>query len=121
MSTWLAHGKPVIDLLLGEGFGPGKLAVFIGPAGSGKTILGMHFLLKGLEKGETVLRISGGSGNTPLKEAYNFEEKIQARLADKELLEEHFLLDLPSKAKLARLKAPNLPPPRKPSPVGGAG
>jgi len=104
MSTWLGTGRSVVDVLLREDYGPGKLGLFIGPAGSGKTILGMHYLLEGIEKNENVLRVTAGNEITPLKTAYRLQVSIQSMLNDKRLLEECFPVEFSNSLKLKRLK-----------------
>jgi len=54
----LATGSAGLDEILHGGFVAERNYMFRGPAGSGKTILGFHFLEAGVENGETALFIN---------------------------------------------------------------
>ncbi|MFD1633852.1 ATPase domain-containing protein [Haloplanus ruber] len=54
----LATGSAGLDEILHGGFVAERNYMFRGPAGSGKTILGFHFLQAGVENGETALFIN---------------------------------------------------------------
>ena len=45
-------GVAALDSMLAEGFWAGSSTVVFGPPGSGKTLLGLHFVFRGIEKGE---------------------------------------------------------------------
>ncbi len=45
-------GVPVLDTMLHEGLWKGSSTLIFGPPGSGKTLLGLHFIFKGIEVGE---------------------------------------------------------------------
>lgn len=45
-------GIPVLDTMIADGFWKGSSTVIFGPPGSGKTLLGLHFIFKGIEMGE---------------------------------------------------------------------
>ena len=45
-------GIPALDVMLGGGLWPGSCTMIAGPAGSGKTIMGLHFIYGGAEDGE---------------------------------------------------------------------
>jgi len=45
-------GVEVFDTMVGDGFWKGSSTVVFGPPGSGKTLLGLHFIFKGIEMGE---------------------------------------------------------------------
>jgi circadian clock protein KaiC len=51
-------GLQVLDAMVEEGFWKGGSTVVFGPPGSGKTLLGLHFLFKGMESGEKGLLLS---------------------------------------------------------------
>jgi circadian clock protein KaiC len=45
-------GIPPLDGMLGGGLWPGSCTMIAGPAGSGKTIMGLHFIYRGAQDGE---------------------------------------------------------------------
>jgi circadian clock protein KaiC len=45
-------GVEVFDTMIADGFWKGASTVVFGPPGSGKTLLGLHFIFKGIEMGE---------------------------------------------------------------------
>jgi circadian clock protein KaiC len=47
-----ATGIRALDPMLLEGFWKGSSTVVFGPPGSGKTLLGLHFIIRGIEMGE---------------------------------------------------------------------
>jgi circadian clock protein KaiC len=51
-------GVQALDAMIRDGFWKGSSAAVFGPAGSGKTLLGLHFLFKGMEAGERGLILS---------------------------------------------------------------
>ncbi|WP_121823032.1 ATPase domain-containing protein [Halostella salina] len=54
----LSTGVAGLDEILQGGFIPDRSYMLRGPAGSGKTILGLHFLAAGIDDGETALFIN---------------------------------------------------------------
>jgi circadian clock protein KaiC len=48
----VSTGIGALDTLLGDGYWPGASTLVAGPTGSGKTLLGLHFLYRGAEQGE---------------------------------------------------------------------
>ena len=60
----LGFGIPALDALLAGGLARGSTTLVLGSSGSGKTILGLHFLEQGLRAGETVLHF-GSFENPP--------------------------------------------------------
>ena len=48
----LATGVQPLDTMLHDGLWQGSSTLVLGPAGSGKTLLGLHFIFKGIEMGE---------------------------------------------------------------------
>ena len=51
-------GVEVLDEMMAEGLWRGSSTVVFGPPGSGKTLLGLHFIFKGMEMGEKGLILS---------------------------------------------------------------
>ena len=51
-------GVEVLDEMVAEGLWRGSSTVVFGPPGSGKTLLGLHFIFKGMEMGEKGLILS---------------------------------------------------------------
>ena len=47
-----SSGVPALDAMLSEGLWKGSSTIVFGPPGSGKTLLGLHFIFKGIERGE---------------------------------------------------------------------
>jgi circadian clock protein KaiC len=47
-----SSGIPALDELLGSGYWPGASTLIAGPAGSGKTLMGLHFIFNGARQGE---------------------------------------------------------------------
>ena len=45
-------GVEVLDAMISDGFWRGSATVVFGPPGCGKTLLGLHFIFKGIEQGE---------------------------------------------------------------------
>lgn len=50
--TRISSGIPVLDQMLGRGYWPGASTLVAGPAGSGKTLMGLHFIFDGARRGE---------------------------------------------------------------------
>lgn len=49
----ISSGVPALDTLLGDGYWRGASTMVAGPSGAGKTLLALHFLWAGVERGET--------------------------------------------------------------------
>jgi circadian clock protein KaiC len=49
----VSTGIAALDDLLGDGYWPGASTLVAGPTGSGKTLMGLHFLYRGAATGET--------------------------------------------------------------------
>jgi circadian clock protein KaiC len=45
-------GVEVLDAMISDGFWRGSASVVFGPPGCGKTLMGLHFIFKGIERGE---------------------------------------------------------------------
>ncbi len=54
----VSTGIPGLDRMLGGGLWPGRPYLLTGSTGSGKTLIGMRFLLEGLQRGESVLLVA---------------------------------------------------------------
>jgi circadian clock protein KaiC len=48
----LTTGVEALDVMLSDGIWKGSSTVVFGPPGSGKTLLGLHFIFRGIERGE---------------------------------------------------------------------
>jgi circadian clock protein KaiC len=80
-------GVEALDTMLSDGLWAGSSTIVFGPPGSGKTLLGLHFIFKGIERGEKGLiatmqenptqlqRIVGGFG-------WDLEEAIASGMLD---------------------------------------
>src|SRR5581483_8525949 len=66
-STRLSTGVAGLDEILGGGVVPGRTYLVRGHAGTGKTILGLHFLTAGAAQGEKTLLISLGEAEEQLR------------------------------------------------------
>jgi circadian clock protein KaiC len=52
-ATRQESGIPLFDEMLSEGYFPGSTTLLAGPAGIGKTVMGLHFIFGGARRGET--------------------------------------------------------------------
>ena len=50
--TRVSSGIPALDELLAPGYWPGASTLIAGPTGSGKTLMGLHFIFHGARRGE---------------------------------------------------------------------
>jgi circadian clock protein KaiC len=50
--TRMSSGIPALDALLADGYWPGAATLVAGPTGSGKTLMGLHFIFDGARRGE---------------------------------------------------------------------
>ena len=50
--TRMSSGIPALDALLADGYWPGSATLVAGPTGSGKTLMGLHFIFDGARRGE---------------------------------------------------------------------
>ena len=48
----VSSGIPVLDAMLEDGYWPGAATLVAGPTGSGKTLMGLHFIVSGARRGE---------------------------------------------------------------------
>ena len=72
-------GVPGLDSMLGGGFWGGSATLVAGPTGSGKTTMGIQFVLEGLRRGERCLLVNFQENPTQL--AHQLEE-IGGKLDD---------------------------------------
>lgn len=63
----VSSGLPGLDELLRGGFVSGRMYLVSGEPGTGKTTLGMHFLERGIENGETALFVHGEESAAELR------------------------------------------------------
>jgi circadian clock protein KaiC len=48
----IPSGIPALDAMLNDGYWPGATTLVAGPTGSGKTLMGLHFIVSGVRRGE---------------------------------------------------------------------
>ena len=48
----ISSGIPALDAMLDDGYWPGAATLVAGPTGSGKTLMGLHFIVSGARRGE---------------------------------------------------------------------
>lgn len=48
----LSSGIPALDAMLADGYWPGASTLIVGPFGSGKTLMGLHFVINGARQGQ---------------------------------------------------------------------
>jgi circadian clock protein KaiC len=48
----VSSGIPALDAMLDDGYWPGAATLVAGPTGSGKTLMGLHFVVSGARRGE---------------------------------------------------------------------
>lgn len=80
----LSSGIPELDTLLNGGFIRGRAYLVQGAAGTGKSLLGQHFLQAGLDAGETVVYIHGEESE---KDILTNTARLGIDLADAEFLD----------------------------------
>jgi circadian clock protein KaiC len=78
-SSRAATGVPGLDLMLAGGFWTGSATLVAGPTGSGKTTMGIQFIVEGLRRGEHCLLVNFQENPTQL--AHQIEE-IDGKLDD---------------------------------------
>jgi circadian clock protein KaiC len=71
-NTRTASGVPGLDPMLAGGFWTGTATLLAGPTGSGKTTMGIQFILEGLRQGERCLLVNFQENPTQL--AHQLEE-----------------------------------------------
>lgn len=87
MTDRISTGIAGLDELIEGGLIPGEVYLITGPPGSGKTTLGMHFLLEGARNGETVAYASlVQDPNEAVKDMMRFDPSIQVYVGSKKLL-----------------------------------
>jgi circadian clock protein KaiC len=65
--TRMSSGIPALDELLAHGYWPGAATLVAGPTGSGKTLMGLHFIVNGARHGEPCLIASLQENKTQLE------------------------------------------------------
>lgn len=60
-------GVEALDAMLSEGLWKGSSTIVFGPPGSGKTLLGLHFIFRGIERGEKGLIVTMQENPTQLQ------------------------------------------------------
>ena len=48
----ISSGIPALDAMLSDGYWPGAATLVAGPTGAGKTLMGLHFIISGVRRGE---------------------------------------------------------------------
>jgi circadian clock protein KaiC len=48
----VSSGIPALDAMVDDGYWPGAATLVAGPTGSGKTLMGLHFIVSGVRRGE---------------------------------------------------------------------
>jgi circadian clock protein KaiC len=48
----VSSGIPALDTIIDDGYWPGAATLVAGPTGSGKTLMGLHFIVSGARRGE---------------------------------------------------------------------
>jgi circadian clock protein KaiC len=48
----ISSGIPALDAMLTDGYWPGAATLVTGPTGAGKTLMGLHFIVSGVRRGE---------------------------------------------------------------------
>lgn len=83
----ISTGVKGFDDLIEGGLIPGKVYLLTGPPGSGKTTMGMHFLLEGARKGEKVAYVSLiQDPNEAVKDMMRFDPSVQVYVGSKKML-----------------------------------
>jgi circadian clock protein KaiC len=78
-ATRVASGVPGLDSMLGGGLWTGSATLLAGPTGSGKTTMGIQFIIEGLRRGERCLLVNFQENPTQL--AHQLEQ-IGGKLDD---------------------------------------
>ena len=63
----MSSGIPALDELLAHGYWPGASTLLAGPTGSGKTLMGLHFIFQGVRLGEPGIIASLQENKTQLQ------------------------------------------------------
>jgi circadian clock protein KaiC len=79
LASHAASGVPGLDDMLGGGFWTGSATLLAGPTGSGKTTMGIQFVVEGLRLGERCLLVNFQENPTQLAHAI---EEIGGKLDD---------------------------------------
>lgn len=83
----ISTGISGLDELIEGGLIPGKVYLITGPPGSGKTTMGMHFLIDGAKRNEKVAYVSlVQDPNEAVKDMIRFDPSVQVYAGTKRLL-----------------------------------
>jgi circadian clock protein KaiC len=86
----IASGIPKLDELMGGGIHAGEASAIVGPSGTGKTGVSLHFVVQGLAEGERCLYVSFQESEAQLVEkAASFGWDLSTPLASGQLLIHH--------------------------------
>lgn len=85
-ATRTSSGVPGLDPMLGGGFWTGSATLVAGPTGSGKTTMGIQFIVEGLRRGERCLLVNFQENPTQLAHQIeriggNLDDEARGRLA----------------------------------------
>ena len=67
----VSTGIPALDDALGDGYWAGSTTLIAGPSGAGKTLMGLHFLYSGAERGEPGILMTLQENRTQLGRIIN--------------------------------------------------
>jgi circadian clock protein KaiC len=67
----VSTGIVALDQALGDGYWPGSTTLIAGPGGAGKTVMGLHFLYRGAERGEPGILVTLQENRTQLLQNIN--------------------------------------------------
>jgi circadian clock protein KaiC len=86
----IASGIPKLDELMGGGIHEGEATAIVGPSGTGKTGVSLHFVVQGIEQGERCLYVSFQESESQLVEkAASFGWDLTEALGSGQLVIHH--------------------------------
>ncbi|MEM3506603.1 MAG: KaiC domain-containing protein [Candidatus Bathyarchaeia archaeon] len=105
----LSIGVPELDKLIGGGIPKGFFVAVTGEPGTGKTILGIHFIAKGIENGDKcILVTTEESRESIIKQAEQFGINFEEAIKTKKLVIIDALMGLENQWSLKSLEIENL-------------